>query len=328
MRKPLHALARTGPLVSLRRSPAFEVPDGKVFPNTPPLQPAMKISQWAATSAAVITMCAIASTPALAVQPSSTPTEIPATPVGQMSAYPTMVQTGMKPTLTWNILYPSKIDDIVIINPPGSIIVTEKCYVTVQIVGTEVTFCDPGANGTPIYTDARVSHNSGSYQQIFYGTQAEVPPAKELYIKKLAENDTIDFGGRFVWGGGWSPFFTTKSSNFQVVAMVDGDIPPTIFSLYDSPDLKSFLKPYLDASGRVNIGPMSALVMMELGTTDRNQPCYDYQDQILLVTFSKKHPNNGHGNNLDGVDVSNPGQGGGGPNGEVDPSGGYEDEIK
>lgn len=38
--------------------------------------------------------------------------------------------------------------------------------------------------------------------------------------------------------------------------------------------------------------------------------------------------NNGHGNNEDGVDSSNPGQGGGGPNGEVDPSGDYDDEIK
>lgn len=36
--------------------------------------------------------------------------------------------------------------------------------------------------------------------------------------------------------------------------------------------------------------------------------------------------NNGHGNNDDGVDVSNPGQGGGGPNGETDPSGNDDDE--
>ncbi|MCC7383317.1 MAG: hypothetical protein IT384_15885 [Deltaproteobacteria bacterium] len=36
--------------------------------------------------------------------------------------------------------------------------------------------------------------------------------------------------------------------------------------------------------------------------------------------------NNGHGNNLDGVDISNPGQGGGGPNGEVDPSAPIDDE--
>ena len=36
--------------------------------------------------------------------------------------------------------------------------------------------------------------------------------------------------------------------------------------------------------------------------------------------------NNGHGNNDDGVDSSNPGQGGGGPNGATDPSGDYDDE--
>lgn len=38
--------------------------------------------------------------------------------------------------------------------------------------------------------------------------------------------------------------------------------------------------------------------------------------------------NNGHGNNIDGVDVSNPGQGKGGPNGMIDPSGAVDDEGK
>jgi hypothetical protein len=37
--------------------------------------------------------------------------------------------------------------------------------------------------------------------------------------------------------------------------------------------------------------------------------------------------NNGHGNNLDGVDVSNPGEGDGGPTGAVDPSGFFDDET-
>jgi hypothetical protein len=36
--------------------------------------------------------------------------------------------------------------------------------------------------------------------------------------------------------------------------------------------------------------------------------------------------NNGHGNNRDGVDCSNPGRGHGGPNGEDDPSGDDDDE--
>ena len=84
----------------------------------------------------------------------------------------------------------------------------------------------------------------------------------------------------------------------------------------------------MDGSGKVNIGPLSVLILMELNQTNPGTSTFDYQDQVLLVSFSLKHPNNGHGNNLDGVDVSNPGQGSGGPNGEVDPSGGVDDEIK
>lgn len=38
------------------------------------------------------------------------------------------------------------------------------------------------------------------------------------------------------------------------------------------------------------------------------------------------HDNNGHGNNIDGVDSSNPGQGNGGPNGQQDTNGGVDDE--
>ncbi len=47
-----------------------------------------------------------------------------------------------------------------------------------------------------------------------------------------------------------------------------------------------------------------------------------------LINRPKGHSNNGHGNNVDGVDSSNPGKGGGGPNGPVDPSGGVDDEIR
>ena len=73
---------------------------------------------------------------------------------------------------------------------------------------------------------------------------------------------------------------------------------------------------------------MSVIVLMELGSTTHHSSCFDYVDQVLLVSFSSKHPNNGHGNNLDGVDSSNPGKGSGGPNGAIDPSAGVDDEAK
>jgi len=47
-----------------------------------------------------------------------------------------------------------------------------------------------------------------------------------------------------------------------------------------------------------------------------------------LISRPLGKTNNGHGNNVDGVDSSNPGNGGGGPNGAVDESDGIDDEIK
>jgi hypothetical protein len=306
----------------------------------------MKTSHWAAISAAVVAVGTLMSTPAFSQTD-------PIEPIGFLTAYPTIVQTGTKPTLTWNILFPAKIgltdggssgssggssggsgggndgsDDPVLLDPPGTLIPTDPVYVTVQIVGTDVTNCVPGQDSLSHYSDARVSINDGPYEQIFYGTQSDVPPSKKLFIKKLAANDTLDFGGRYVLNGAWSPFYTTRSRNFQIVALVNGQTPPTSLPGYLSPQLASFLKPYLDSTGKVKIGPLSVLILMELGQTNPNSPCFDHQDQVLLVTFSKKHPNNGHGNNLDGVDVSNPGNGHGGPNGEVDPSGGVDDEAR
>lgn len=286
----------------------------------------MRSSQFAATSAAVLAVSAVVPTRTHA--DNTLPTTIPAIPVGLMSAYPTVVQTGTKPTLTWNILYPSKVSDMVVVNPPGTLIPNQDVYVTVQIVGTTPTTCTPAQGTAPLYTDARLSLNGANYIQLFYGTQEDVDPAHQLYIKKLKANDTIDFAGRFVLNGAWSPLYTTKNANFQIVSLVNGQTPPTSFSLYQSSRLANYLRPYLDSAGKVNIGPLSVLVLMELGQTNHSSPCFDCQDQVLLVTFSKKHPNNGHGNNLDGVDVSNPGHGSGGPNGEIDPSGTVDDEIR
>ncbi|MEN9535100.1 MAG: hypothetical protein RIR37_373 [Verrucomicrobiota bacterium] len=278
---------------------------------------------------ATLLACIAAIGTGVATAQQTTASRIPATPDGLLNAYPSVVQTGTKPTLSWNILHPSKVSDLVEVDPPGTLIAISDVYASVQIVGSNAgTVSNEAGTPTNLPTDARLSFNDGGYSQIFYGTQSDIDPVKQLYIKKMRPGDTLDFGGRFVQNGNWTPFYTSRSTNFQVVSLTHGQTPPVGFDLSQSSSLNNFLRPYLDATGKVNIGPLSVLVLMELGTNDRNTHDFDLQDQVLLVTFSKKHPNNGHGNNLDGVDASNPGQGSGGPNGAVDPSGGVDDEAR
>lgn len=297
----------------------------------------MKTTRTAAVIAAALSITGI-------VRAEDTPIADPLIPVGTLTAFPSIVQTGTHPTLTWSMMHPSRVtgsfggngngnnnngtETAAVINPPGTLIPTQDVYVTVQIIGTGVTSCQGGTNTTPPATDLRLSLDGSSYVQLFYGTQAQVNPSQRLFIKKIRKGQTLDLGGRFVVGNGWSPFYTTRSSNLQVVSLVNGDLLPSASKFQGQNTLASYLKPYLDAGNRIKIGPLSVLVVMELSQTNHSTPCFDYQDQVVLLTLSRNHPNNGHGNNLDGVDVSNPGNGSGGPNGQVDPSGGYDDEAR
>ena len=174
-----------------------------------------------------------------------------------------------------------------------------------------------------------MSLNGGSYMQLFYGTQADVDPAYSLYIKKLGVGDTLELRRTLCEkrrlepvlhhperqhpGGGpgqWQTFRPPRSRSIN---------PST---------LASYLRPYLDAPGKVKIGPLSVLILMELGQTDRSQ---------LVLRLS------GHGAAGD-VQHQTPQQRprqqpgrrrflqsrprSGGPNGAVDPSGGVDDEIR
>lgn len=288
----------------------------------------MKTNKWTTSVVVSASVVACAVQPLLAQEGDVNVAKIPATPLGLFTASPTVVQTGTNPTLTWSILYPSKVSDVATITPPGSITMTSPMYVSVRPIGVGVTGSDNGVDMDGINAEIRMSLNGSSYSQLFYGVGSNVDPAYSLYVKKLQPGDTLNFGGRYVDSGNWTSFYTTRSSNQQVISLVDGDTIPTSMDLNASGKVAEYLKPYFDGSGKAKIGPLSVLVLMELAENDHGNSAYDYQDVALLVTFSNKHPNNGHGNNLDGVDSSNPGQGKGGPNGAIDPSGGVDDEAR
>lgn len=289
----------------------------------------MKNQKWVASMAATLITSALTMPLALSQSGNSKVSgTIPSLPIGALQANPTVVQTGTHPTLSWSILYPSKVSDVASITPPGSITMTTPMFLSVRPVGVGVTGSDSGVDSDDIHVESRISINGSAYDQIFYGVDGDVDPAYSLFIKKVHPGTTVDFGGRYVENGAWTPFYTTRSGNQQVIALVDGDVVPTTFDLKQSGKLAKSLKPYFDGTGKVNIGPLSVLILMELAESDHANGDFDYQDKALLVSFSSQHPNNGHGNNLDGVDSSNPGGGSGGPNGEVDPSGGVDDESR
>lgn len=234
-------------------------------------------------SLASFMIAALAIAPVLAAQAGAQTTQDPAIPVGSLTAFPTVVQTGTHPTLTWNINYPSQVKDIVTITPPGTLTPKQNVYVDVRVLGASV------ATATAYYpVEAQVKYTStGSYSRIFYDKQTKVNPATVLYTRLAEKGKTLNFAGRYYYNNAWSSTYNTQSNANQVVALVNGEFPPSTFPDYQQPTIESFLRPYLDSQGRVKIGPMDVIYLFELTHTNTSESGYDLQDLVLLVTFRK-----------------------------------------
>lgn len=233
--------------------------------------------------------------------------KLPLVPSGWLSAYPTIVQTGAKPTLSWGISYPSVVKDYITVSD-DSITTKEILDCEVRVLGAGVT-AGNSSGYTFVRTEAKISYANGDYSGIFDGTNLTVNPNTIVWsMPDIPKNMSLEFGGSYYYNNKWSTFYSSDSNTPNVRTLVAGDAPPSKIPQWNAPSLEQFLKPYLDPSGKVAIGPMDVIVFMELTHTKETDAGYDLQDMVLLVTFKPKvKTNNGHGNNIDGIDSSNPG---------------------
>lgn len=241
----------------------------------------MKTSRLAALAAALVATGALAPCAVLAQQSTS-----PSIPVGALTAFPLIVQPGVRPKLTWNISYPSIVQDVVTVTQ-NTVTPKQTLYVDVRVLGAGVTVSSSSSNLQFVPTEAQVSYNGGSYGRVFYGTNNQVNPNTIVYTRQVEQGKPLRFGGRYYYNSKWGPYFNSQSGTLNVRTLVNGETPPTTYPLHNAPTLESFLRPYLDSQGKVKIGPMDVIVFMELTHTDsqRSDPGYDLQDMVLLATF-------------------------------------------
>lgn len=244
----------------------------------------MKTSQIAVVSAITLALGTLAA-PQVFAQNST------AVPFGTLTASPTVVQSGTKTTLTWNISYPAAVLDYVGVTFPGTVTPKQDLICDIRILGAGVTTQDSKGNIVFIRTKGLVRYNtsstSNSWTTIFDGTQLNTIVQQQGIIASfpVAANKPIDFGGQYYYGG-WSSFRSSASGTY-VKALVDGDPCPSRIPDYNAPSLEKFLKPYLDSTNRVHIGPMDVIIFMELTHSSTSSIGYDEQDLVFLVSFRK-----------------------------------------
>ena len=260
----------------------------------------MKTNKTIAAAAAILAMCA--SSASVHAQQS----QDPSIPVGTLDAYPAFVQPGARPNLTWNITYPSVVEDYVDVDD-DEVTPTTRLVADIRILGNGVTV-GSGSNIEFVPAKAVVKCGNDSYTEVFYGTNDDVVPGEVVWSQIVNKGETMRFGGQYYWRNNWGHFYSSGDGTTNIRTLVNGDAPPKFNMVPGAPTLESFLEPYLDDSGRIKIGPMDVICFMELTHSESQSDSngYDFQDMVLLVTF-RVWDNNGHGNNEDGVDSSNPG---------------------
>lgn len=217
-------------------------------------------------------------------------TNAPVMPVGSLSAFPTIVQAGTHPQLTWNVTLPAAVLDVVTITPPGTVTATKSQYVDVRILGASVKAVSTNQYGqitswSWVPTECVFSFNGGSYNRIFYDTHDKVNQNTIVTTKQVNVGQTINFGGRYYYNNNWSTQRTSTNSSNTVRALKHGDTPPTTTPLYQQPTIESFILPYLDTNGNLKLGPRDVIYLMELTHTNTADGGFDLQDLVILCTF-------------------------------------------
>jgi hypothetical protein len=208
----------------------------------------------------------------------------PSVPTGTLSASPTQVQAGTYPVLTWNITHPNTVIDIIDIAPDGTITPKENLYMDIRILGASYQISSYQYGTVESYVKA---DGATSFTRFFQGTQNQINPATIRHTQYVRNARPIDFRSRCHNGDGWLSYRSTESLTPNVVALTNGETPPNTVPAFQQGEIESFLQPYLNSQGKVNIGPLDVIFLIELGQTNPSVSGFDLQDLVLLVTFRR-----------------------------------------
>ena len=240
----------------------------------------MKHNPFAAIAAAALSLSALASPQAFS-QASD-----PSVPVGSLSAYPTIVQTGTKPTLTWSISYPSQVRTVVTVELNGTINPLRDLYLDLRVLGAQI-----GDGSSWYMVEAYHKLENAAFTRFFKGKQTNVNPSTICHTQLIHQGRTVNIRGRVASNNStnptaWQTYYETGTTTKNVKALVNGDSPPSYVPAFaNQSTIKSTLGPYIDASGKIKIGPMDVIYIFELWGTATNQSYFEMQDLVVLATF-------------------------------------------
>ena len=203
----------------------------------------------------------------------------PPVPVGSLTANQDTLREGAIPEVSWNIEYPSTVDEVVEIDEDDEITARTRLRVQVSVIGIGIT----NQFGTEFPSRSFIRFSKSGWHHIFTGTGSQVNPTINYVDQIIDQGETIRFAARVNVSG--FNFFFNDSDNIKVLR--NGDLPPSVAAGFDiQTSVADYLGPYVK-DGRLSLGPMDIIYAAELTHTNPEDSGYDVQDTIVLVRFTE-----------------------------------------
>ncbi len=209
-------------------------------------------------------------------------------PVGWLNLTTNSIVLGSRPHLAWQVV-PSSIESQVQLAGTGRFSILRDTLMAVRVLGVSVV---DGTALNSAVSKARVEIqmqvNGAGYRPIFFDSAQSATPDEVALSRGVSSSDTIDFGARYQKADGtWSEWRSSSSATGHVMTLKNGDSAPVGTVAGGTRD---FLRPYLDAAGKVRIGPNDLLLLIEVDSSNSTDPTFDRQDAAVLISFGDVFP--------------------------------------
>ncbi|MFC4993074.1 hypothetical protein [Rubritalea tangerina] len=194
-----------------------------------------------------------------------------------------LVRKNSKPMISWDLTVKETLKEIITFGEDGKLTPKIDLQATVTVLGTGVT-SGSGSSYTSYTTAGKLKFGDNSWVTVHNGNEDAVTPGKVVYQTVAKQGEPIRFQAAYYYNG-WKDF--RHESSDEVLTLTDGDTIPSNKPENEAvASAEDYLKPHLDANGKISIGDYDVIYVAELTHTDKNAGGYDLQDLIILVSFS------------------------------------------
>ncbi|MBX7149269.1 pilus assembly PilX N-terminal domain-containing protein [bacterium] len=176
------------------------------------------------------------------------------------------------------------------VNASNQVVVDPYKQVTVQILGTSITY---GAGGPTIPITTKLgkvaSNGTITYTDLFNGAAVHGGETYVMNTYDTSASYTLKGSGSY---SSFSASYDSSVNSPQVKVLMNGDSVPNITPFANQSTIESYLRNYI-VNRKVVLNPNQVIFLFEIGmnvTSSPNSSAVDYQDLVALMTVADGDP--------------------------------------